>query len=78
MPKSRHQQHDQSGLEYLVGELKLTDRTQYTVANLPAPSAANAGSIVWVTNGNGGQPGPAVSTGAAWLRMVGAAVSTTP
>lgn len=75
MPKARHEQQDQSGLEYLVGAVKVTDR--YTVAQLPAASAANAGFIVYVTNGNTGAACLAVSNGTSWLRLTGTAVSAT-
>lgn len=47
----------------------------YAVAALP-PATANAGRIVYVTNGNAGAPCLAVSNGTNWLRIaLGAAVS---
>lgn len=75
MPKARHQQVDQISLEYLVGAVQVTDR--YTVAQLPAASTANAGFVVYVTNGNAGVACLAVSNGISWLRLTGAAVNAT-
>jgi hypothetical protein len=50
----------------------------FTVAQLPAASAANAGRMVRVSNGASGAACLAVSNGAAWVRvLVGAAVSAT-
>jgi len=49
----------------------------YTVATLPAASAANAGAIVYVSNGNAGAPCLAYSTGTAWAVVaLGAAPAT--
>jgi len=49
----------------------------YTVAQLPAASAANDGQLVRCSNGAAGQPCLALSDGANWLRVtLGAAVAT--
>ncbi len=49
----------------------------YTVATLPS-AAEHPQRWIWVSNGNAGQPCPAVSNGTAWLRIApGLAVAAT-
>jgi hypothetical protein len=48
----------------------------YTVATLPAASAANMGSLVYCSDGAAGNPCLAFSSGSAWLQVaIGSAVS---
>lgn len=42
----------------------------YTVANRPTANSENESSIIYVRNGDGGNPCLAVSNGTAWLRCV--------
>jgi hypothetical protein len=50
---------------------------QYTVAQLPAASASNRGTLVYVTNGAAGAPCVACSNGAAWKVVVNLTIATT-
>ena len=48
-----------------VGDIKLPT---HTVANAPSASAAGAGTIIFVSNGAGGNPCVAVSDGTNFIR----------
>ena len=48
-----------------VGDIKLPT---HTVANAPSASAAGAGTIIFVSNGAGGDPCVAVSDGTNFIR----------
>lgn len=67
----------QAGSDKITEALKdAVTADEYTVAALPAASAANKGKLVSVTNGAAGQPCLAFSNGTNWLRItLGAAVA---
>jgi hypothetical protein len=57
----------------VVGAAKLPT---YTVASAPSASAAGAGTIIYVSNGNAGAPTVAVSNGTNWIAASGIAIAT--
>ncbi len=75
MPKQRHEQLNNRGLEEVVSSLVLTDR--FTVAQLPAASLWQ-GAIVYVSNGAAGAATIAFSNGTNWVALTtGLTVSAT-
>jgi len=48
----------------------------YTVTTAPSAADAGAGAVIFVSNGNAGDPTLAVSDGTDWLSSAGNAIAT--